>query len=307
MDLTYKILWFEDTDSVIENLQPLIEDYLENLYFKLFIKVEKGITKDLFQTLEMQNWDLILMDFMLKEDSPTGDELISRIRKNQLYTEIIFYSEKKDEFIAALKEISSENVFLEGVFYADNREALPAKINSIIDLTLKKQQDINNIRGLVIAETIFLENKVENSLIKFFGVDDEKGMVFQKILDPHFGALDTKKKCDLLNKVCKIKKQTCDKQHQEIPKDNLEARKENQESIARLNLIHEELVKLNEEVIKIRNILAHTIESPDKKNELISTLGKTEEKIVINDDWCLITRRNLKKHSDNLDLLFNNL
>lgn len=306
MYLTYKILWFEDSDSVIENLQPLIEDILDDLGFKLSVTVKKGIKDDLSEVLEQDDWDLILMDFMLKEDTPTGDQLISRIRNNQLITEIIFYSEKKDEFIAALRGISQESVFLEGVFYADNREALPAKLKTIIDLTLKKQQDINNIRGLVIAQTICLENKVENSLIKFFGTD-EKGKVFEKILDPQFGVLDTKKKCDLLNKVCKIKKQTFDKKIQETPKEDIETRKKIQESIDRLNLIYEEVVKLYDEVIKIRNILAHTNPSPDKKNVLISTLGKNGEEIEVNDEWCLLTRKNLSKHSENLDQLFSTL
>lgn len=246
------------------------------------------------------------MDFMLKENSPTGDQLISKIRSNQLITEIIFYSEKKEEFIAALREISQENVFLEGVYYADNREALPAKLKSIIDLTLKKQQDINNIRGLVIAETIFLENKVENSLIKFFGTD-EKGMVFQKILDPQFGIIDTKKKCDLLNRICKVKKQTYSQQHQNVPAEKLEEKKILQDNIDRFQYIYNEIVKLNDEVVNIRNILAHTNPSPEKKNELISTLKKNEERIVINEEWCISTRKNLKKHSENLDLLLNTL
>jgi len=306
MYLTYKILWFEDSESVIENLKPLIEDMLDDLGFKLSVTVKKGITEDFLKTLEQNDWDLILMDFMLKENSPTGDQLISKIRGNQLITEIIFYSEKKEEFIAALREISQENVFLEGVYYADNREALPAKLKSIIDLTLKKQQDINNIRGLVIAETIFLENKVENSLIKFFGTD-EKGMVFQKILDPQFGIIDTKKKCDLLNRICKVKKQTYSQRHQNVPAEKIEEKKIIQDNIDRFQLIYNEVVKLNDEVVNIRNILAHTNPSPEKKNELISTLKKNEERIVINEEWCISTRKNLKKHSENLDLLLNTL
>lgn len=306
MYLTYKILWFEDSESVIENLKPLIEDMLDDLGFKLSVTVKKGITEDFLKTLDQKDWDLILMDFMLKENSPTGDQLISKIRSNQLITEIIFYSEKKEEFIAALREISQENVFLEGVYYADNREALPAKLKSIIDLTLKKQQDINNIRGLVIAETIFLENKVENSLIKFFGTD-EKGMVFQKILDPQFGIIDTKKKCDLLNRICKVKKQTYSQQHQNVPAEKLEEKKILQDNIDRFQYIYNEIVKLNDEVVNIRNILAHTNPSPEKKNELISTLKKNEERIVINEEWCISTRKNLKKHSENLDLLLNTL
>jgi hypothetical protein len=301
MSLKYKILHFEDDPSYVKSLKKLLIEELEDKGYELILEDVPGEPGNLDALLDKEDWDLILMDFYLKQGSPRGDKLISKIRNHEIFTEIIFYSNNhnfKDDILLHM---------LEGVFYCRERINLFEKTKKIIKLTIKKQQDINNIRGMVIAETIFLENKIENLLIKFFGVDDEIDAVFQKILDPQFGALDTKKKCDLLNKVCKMKKQTFDKRFQEIPKENDEERKKMVDMIAQLNLIHTEVSKLNEEVIKIRNILAHTVESPDKKNTLISNLGKKDIEIIIDDAWCLNTRRNLKKHSDNLDLLFQNL
>jgi len=64
--------------------------------------------------------------------------------------------------------------------------------------------------------------------------------------------------------------------------------------------LYDECIKIDEEVIKIRNVLSHVRESDTEKNTLKSIL-KAYQTIKITDDWCNQTRKNLRKHSKNLD------
>ena len=66
--------------------------------------------------------------------------------------------------------------------------------------------------------------------------------------------------------------------------------------------IHKECAKIETEVVKIRNILSHVKPSEDDPNVLKSTIKKFGS-TKIDNKWCILTRLNLIKHSENLDKL----
>lgn len=289
MDLKYDILQFEDDSGYIISIKKLLEDYLDDLGFKLQLHVEEDGDK-LNKLIENDDWDLILMDYNLKSNTK-GDELINRIRNNELYTEIIFYSEDstfEDEIRSKL---------IEGVYFVRGRDKLVEKVMKIINLTLKKSQDVNNMRGLVIAETIDIEAKMEGLILTYFGLDEEKNNVFKKILDPAFDAISTKKKFDLINKICKERIVSLNKMSEGSPNNKL----------SDIRNLYEEFKKIEDEIINTRNILAHVKESKENKNTLTSTNEKNKTVITVDDDWCRKTRKNILKHSNNLDTLIKHL
>jgi len=292
MKLKYNLLWFEDSDTYLDSLKPRIEEYLENLGFEPIINVKPN-GNDLEELTEDDELDLILMDFNLNTGS-AGDEngnvLINKIRDHKLYTEIIFYS-ALPEFEDAIERR------LEGVFFSERRD-LFEKAKKIIDLTVKKNQDINNMRGLVIAETIDLESKMDNLILTYFGSDDEKKGVCGKILDPDFNVLSITNKMDLITKILKERIKTLETKIVELQGEQKEELRKKKESIEKLK---SNFVKLKEDVIDKRNILAHTKEDEDHKNTLISQINKKGEKIVIDDEWCKDIRKNIIKHSQLLD------
>lgn len=289
MDLKYDILQFEDDSDYSDSIKALLEDYLDDLGFKLQLHVEVD-GNQLSDLIKNDYWNLILMDYNLKSNTK-GDELINRIRDNELYTEIIFYSEdSKFE-----DEIRSKLV--DGIYFVRGRDKLVEKVMKIINLTLKKSQDVNNMRGLVIAETIDIEAKMEGLILTYFGLDEEKNNVFKKILDPAFDAISTKKKFDLINKICKERIVSLNKMSEGSPNNKL----------SDIRNLYEEFKKIEDEIINTRNILAHVKESKENKNTLISTSEKNKTVITVDDDWCRKTRKNILKHSNNLDTLIKHL
>ena len=284
MDLKYEILLFEDDSDYVIAIKDLLEDYLDDLGFELVLNVDEGDKFD--ELITKDDWDLILMDYNLKS-SRKGDELIRRIRDNEFYTEIIFYSEdsKFD------RDLRSD--LIDGVFFARGRDSLREKVKKVIKLTLKKNQDVNNMRGLVIAETIDIETKMDDLILSYFGSpEDEIRKVFEKILEPNFVGFTTSKKYEFINKICKQRKVTLN---------------EKREDVIYLTKLHNEFKKIDDDIIEIRNILAHTVENPDNKNTLISKINKNNLTINVDYDWCIKTRKDIIKHSENLDELLSHL
>ena len=284
MDLKYEILLFEDDSDYVIAIKDLLEDYLDDLGFELVLNVDEGDKFD--ELITKDDWDLILMDYNLKS-SRKGDELIRRIRDNEFYTEIIFYSEdsKFD------RDLRSD--LIDGVFFARGRDSLREKVKKVIKLTLKKNQDVNNMRGLVIAETIDIETKMDDLILSYFGSPEgEMRKVFKKILEPNFVGFTTKKKYDLINKICKERKTTLNNK---------------QENVNLLIELWNEFKKIEDEIIETRNILAHTVESSEYKNTLISEINKNNTTIYVDYDWCIKTRKDIIKHSENLEKLLTHL
>lgn len=278
MELNYNILLFEDDSDYVTSIEDLLKDYLDDLGFKLKLSVEVD-GNNINELILDDEWNLILMDYNLSS-SDNGDELIQQIRGHELYTEIIFYSED-DDFEDKIK-----SELIEGIYFARGRGVLIEKVKKVIDVTLKKNHDINNMRGLVIAETIDLETKMDNLILSYFGSDDEKRDVFEKILEPKFGALTIKKKFDLINKMCKVR---------------LKILNGDGEDVSGLTSCHSEFKKIENEIIEIRNILSHTNESTEYKNKLISKMNKKNTLIYVDFGWCIKKRKDIIRHSLNLE------
>ena len=280
MDLNYNILLFEDDSGYVDSIEGLLEDYLDDLGFKLELCVKADVNQ-LNELISDDKWNLILMDYNLRS-SEKGDELIKQIRSHELYTEIIFYSED----LGFEDKIKSE--LIDGVYFVRGRVTLIEKVKKVIDVTLKKNHDINNMRGLVIAETIDLEIKMDSLILSYFGSDDEKRDVFEKILEPKFGALTVKKKCDLINKICKVRLKILNGEGKDV---------------SDLTNCYNEFKKIEDDIIEIRNILAHTSESTENKNTLISKINNKNTPIYIDFEWCIIKRKDIIGHSVNLEEL----
>ncbi len=281
MDLKYEILLFEDDSDYVDSIKGLLDDYLDELGFKLVLDVKADGTH-LDELISNDNWNLILMDYNLRS-SGKGDELIKQIRSHELYTEIIFYSDSHDF------EDKIRSDLVDGVYFVRGRSNLIEKVKKVIDVTLKKNQDVNNMRGLVIAETIDIETKMDNLILSYFGSpDDEIRKVFEKVFEPNFVGFTTSKKYEFINKICKQRKVSLN---------------EKSENVIDLTKLHNEFKKIDDDIIEIRNILAHTVENPDDKYTLISKINKNNLTINVNYDWCIKTRKDIIKHSENLDEL----
>lgn len=147
MNITYSILWFDDTAEWFEgqDLSP-ITDQIESWGFEPDIRLVTN--PDEFMSLVPFNqFDLIVVDFNLQAYDKHGDEFIQKIRENSVFTEVVFYSAQAASEL--WRAVSKRQ--LEGVFVA-NRNNVIQKIIDVSHQTVRKVLDLENMRGIVMAE-----------------------------------------------------------------------------------------------------------------------------------------------------------
>lgn len=283
MKLNYNILWIDDTPKWVESIQPALKEHFDELGYRLNITLEKN-GANVVEAIKNPELDLIIVDFQLPK--VTGKDLIETIRKKHVLVEIVFYSQAgnpKDKFETAP----------DGVYFT-SREDAEERITAVIDLTLKKAQDINNIRGLVIAETIDLEAKLGDVLVQCFG---ERGTLFrERLLDPEMALFDFGKKDRLLqgilkDRITELNKQVADGKGGEQAKKQVAALKE-------LKAVYK---LFPDEVIHPRNTMAHVEKQWDENGKcILKSRVKGHRPICVDHEWCMKARKDLIKHMDNL-------
>jgi len=286
MRLRYNILWFENDDDWVNSIRPRLERYLLDLGFTLETELyDSG--ENLEEIINNPEINLILIDENLEEGEfwkGDGKSLIERIRQNELYTEIIFYSG------ISVVEITKG---LEGVYLAD-RDNIFEKTTKIIDLTIKKNQDISNIRGLFIAEAIDIAGQMEEILSEILKMKEEARRFFiNEVVQEEFFTDYAKYK--IIQRFLKQKIKSLKAQLQSASNKKGQIK----EILSQLEEVKEKFNQLEKEVIIIRNELAHAKVSPDKRDTLIC---RNKEKLF-DQNKCKEIRKTFLKHQENLNKL----
>lgn len=288
MKLNYNIAWFENNVDFIEELQEDIEEYLEEIGFKPDIVYENN-GKNVEKIMRDIDIDLILMDQFLDDDD-MGNILISQIRDLDFYTEVVFYSALDD-----LKAAKGDK--LEGVFYA-TKDTFLGKTRKVIDLTLKKHHNISNLRGFFIAEAIDIAGQLEEIITKkLVKKGEETGFFLNRVIQEEFFTDINKYK--IVQRILKNELKKCEDIIQgRYEKEEKEKANEYKEQIKKYKSI---LNDLEDEVIVIRNQLAHAKPSTEIKDALICK-GESKEFTM---ETCKEIRRNFLKHEINLEEIMN--
>lgn len=161
MKLEYKILWIDNDDKIYQDHQELIEDHLINLGFTPII--EKGKDYESFDKFEntLDQFDLFILDYKLDGDK-NGNEIIKDIRE-EIYTDVIFYSTLPEDVRQKIYDDKLSGVYYTGRDFEDFED----DVLGVIDVTIKKVQDVNNLRGLIMAEVAELDRIKERILINY--------------------------------------------------------------------------------------------------------------------------------------------
>lgn len=303
MKINYSILWFEDNQSWFDSVVDSIKDYLRDNGFKEIIKREEkwGELDKLVENGDLDKlYDLIIIDYNLAGEK--GDAIINKIRDNEFFTEIIFYSQDGETSVREkVKELGADGVYCSA---RDNPE-FDDKVKKIINTTIKKVQDVNAMRGLIMAETSDLDKGMLDIIISFSEKNKTKSehlanYIFEK-------AEDFKK--TMGGKLEDIKK---NRDHISIVKQNLlfDSYKKAQAVQKIITLINNtELSRINKfvenynkEVIQVRNIFAHVQESIENSNRVLIS-EYTGKKEIFTEERCEEIRKSLIKHSKNIDLI----
>ena len=309
MRLKYKVLWFENDFDWFDSMKEDVEDLIKEYCFEPVITLHR---KD--SERNYKDYDLILMDLNL-EDETTGDILIERIRQVDVYTDVLFYSA---DGLAKIKSRAQE-LGLEGVYFSSReRYVFLEKLKKVFLSTIYKVQDLNNLRGLVMAEVSELDVMMEDILRKYYidKGDEEKIKIFHK-------HITSKVEDSIKNKLNPIDscKKNCNhiwhfKEMDEILSDFDYDSSKKARSIYRIIIaikysyaatrqnFYEDYYN---EIIQVRNSLAHCRSEVIDGKEYIKTKKKDEQDVLYDDDAFLLIRNNIKKYKSVFEQILENV
>lgn len=288
MKLDYKILWLDDQikDFIEDEIIEEVEEYLSLQGFRPEI-ITTSKSEDFFEKLD-DSYDLILTDYHL--NAINGDEVIKKIRSQDysVMTEILFYTAKAD--LKDTDKISRVSFLETNTLLGDHRdEVLRATIN-LIELTIKKFQNIVAMRGMIMHETSSLDVEMEN--------------ILQKIVD------GSKAPEEVIATIKKKYKKSNEEFNKNIDKiDDIESilrtigASHRWRAIVR-NLSDGEIKSImadyEKEIILIRNKFAHTELIEDGERQYFRD---KKNGLDFNEDFCKKVREDLLKHKGNIDSL----
>ncbi len=298
MNLEYKILWFEDVQSSFYAKQRLVKRIVEGLGF-IFPEPRNEINADNLDNIDFQIYDLIIADLNLA-NGEKGSAILNSIREKGIYTEVIFYSSQGEDYVR--NELTKFQI--DGVYCADRADDdFIDKVRNVIFTTIKKVQDLNNMRGLIMAETSDIDNimlKIINTVIEqnSYGLKD-------KLITTIFANVKSK----VNNKKDDFDKYERNARIDKIVKDTLMF-DSSQKILATqfiIDSIDHEITNPNKnnvfshsysELKQKRDLLAHVIEVFESGKKKLKS-GNNE--LEFTDEFCIDIRIKVRQHSNKLD------
>ncbi len=304
MKLSYKILWIDDNieDYIEMGIKSEFLSFLENLGFIPLIDTFEDSNKA-EESLKSTKYDLILSDYSIdekgKEKEKQGDVLIQKIRDGGVFTEVLFYSAQKN-FDEIAKNLYRDRVSFFSLVGDEGMREFRSRTFRLIELTISKLQEINSIRGLVMAETSELDNTIIEILSCFLADNnDDTEKIRTYIIDSVIKS--SVSNCDRANKLHEHK-------NAEILKERVFDADKKARTIGRLIKIKqlqntEPFIDFysnyKKDVLDIRNDLAHAkSDTIDGIEYLIISKKDGQHPEKFNQDTCIHIRKNLRKYTD---------
>jgi CheY-like chemotaxis protein len=296
MRINYNLLWVEDNKNWYSTTKELFEDLMNDLGFKLTSKNCKNFNEvnEEIQKNNLKPYDLLLVDFSLA-GSKDGDEIINLIRSNEenpILTDILFYSTD----VQSVKDSMSE-FGLEGV-YTSHRNEIERKFELVVNTTIKKIQEVNSMRGLIMSETSDLDDLMLNITQKLLSSEIRETM--EKYIKEQIISTSNKNHSKTLCETTEIKDKIRDSRifttfHRAKCVNKLY--KEKQVGVNNF------FQSYDEDIISTRNIFAHVkeVSNEDGKSVLISHVTGREE--VFNEERCIEIRKKLIHYRNILETI----
>ena len=297
MKLEYKILWLDDNKKAIEEDSYSLE-IEEHLKEKDFIPeiVLVDHKDEFFRNLDSVDFDLILTDFNLN-DTDTGDKIIQQVRNRSIFTEIMFYS--------AQSEIKN-TINLDRITFLDTSKTtnknhyqdVIEKAISLIDLTIKKFENIVVMRGLIMQETSSLDTIIKSIVVKYLETLDDNNK--QNLLEDILSSIER----NATEKYNKVKSNKIN----DILRDNILF-----DSSQKIKALGKILTKLKltdfsddytNDIISNRNKLAHA--ELIKNDQGKDCFKSKNNEIIFDEEFCKNIRKNLISYREKIENLQEN-
>lgn len=160
MKLKYSILWFDDDKGQFESHDfDRLAAEINSWGFDFDGPVYVQTAQEFVEKRPFNDFDLIVVDYNIGEDSKHGDHFIEEVRKHNVYAEIVFYTGfGMTELWDSVKE-----KHLDGVFLSTAKEIIP-KVIQVFRQSVKKIVDLENMRGIVMAQVGDMDNIMKEIL-----------------------------------------------------------------------------------------------------------------------------------------------
>lgn len=327
MDLTFRIIWFEDVEEWYNTTSRRVAKYIRKKNYKVeIVRVEKA-SKFNLKEHQLQNYDLLIVDYELEkiyeqngEKNIYGSEIIQAIRGGNFVNDILFYSSHGFDVINEVMKKEG----LQGVFIADrNNSEFLEKVKLLVDKAVRRADNLINIRGVVMDTTSDFDNKIRDLISiswPLLGdketkiVNDIKKKILQdnirtaQKLDNKYIAIDKDNINDLLNERdftairqarllswCIESNEVLKKKLQELFKNYLQL-KNGDENSKFFN-------RYSADIIKYRNALAHVKNAPSTESEVI--IGEVDGQLVkFDQELCDELRKKLLNYEKVLEDMY---
>lgn len=178
MRINYNILWLDDDKKFLDNgREDDIKEYLQNKGFNPHIQHYYSVNDAEKNKENYDSYDLILSDFNL-DPTKTGAFFINLIRRKNIITEILLYSANDID----TNKIINDYGYLNRVTICAIRD-FDETITKLIDITIKKTQDISSLRGLIMSETTTIDNYIEKIILEISNISEFKDIVLNCKID----------------------------------------------------------------------------------------------------------------------------
>ncbi len=285
MRIEYKVLWVEDDKSWYGTTLELFEGVLEDLGFVLKSKKCENIdeVKAEIQLNKLKDYDLLLVDYTLK-NSDSGDKIIDFIRSikdEPILTDVLFYSSAVDMVRDSMHQLG-----LEGVYTCDKKE-IENKFELVLNTTIKKIQEVNPMRGLIMAETSDLDELMMSivSIVRELGLIETYDDYIETEMKNTFQTLSSLINSEEIHLGEKIKDTRIYTSFHKAKSIN-KLYKETKIGIDKF------FDSYNKDVISTRNNFAHVKESIENGEKVLIS-HSTNKKEIFNDKRCIEIRKAL--------------
>ncbi|MBQ8371817.1 MAG: hypothetical protein IJX38_02605 [Clostridia bacterium] len=167
----FKILWIDDQTKKCRREVKAVSNLIKALGFEPEIAFETEISKSslsevngaLYKAIHARDVDLFLVDYNLKNDV-FGSDIVRQIRsENDIYTDIIFYSNDRRALVDQIKgsyDAESSLDFCDGVYVVPLGNEFITKVEQVITKTIKSWYNVHSIRGILLSKASKFEQMV---------------------------------------------------------------------------------------------------------------------------------------------------
>ena len=256
------------------------------------------LPKSLLKKKPFDDFDLIVVDYNIGEDGKHGDDFIEEVRRHNVYAEIVFYTGfGMTELWDGVKEKHLDGVFL------SNAKDIIQKVVQVFRQSVKKIVDLENMRGIVMAQVgdmdIITKNLLKTGLDQI--ENEQLKTVYKSFIKREENFI--KKKGGEIQQFSKNRsiKEMLDLCDSSYPTWSLAKELIRQHP----DLRDFDISKYNEQIIKPRNALAHGV--PENQGEGVQLFVHRGEEFKYSEQSAKEIRENLRKYRDIYEEMLNRI